>query len=55
MCYGLETQPHPPPPESQESHLQEQKTILSPRSIKPQLHSRLAVNLSDRVEIHLFE
>jgi len=55
MYYGLDNNPHPPPPRSQEPQLPEQKTILSPRSVKPQLQSSLPVNQSYRVQINLFE
>jgi hypothetical protein len=55
MCYGLDDNPHPPPSGSQEHSFREQKTILSPRSEKPQLQSSLPVNLSDRDQINLFE
>jgi hypothetical protein len=56
MCYGLDNNPHPPPPRSQVlvGH-REQKTILSPRSVKPQLQSSLPVNLSYRIQINLVE
>ena len=56
MCYGLDNNPHPPPPGSQEPGPREQKTFLSPRSVKPQLQSSLPVNLiSHIVQINLFQ
>jgi hypothetical protein len=54
MCYGLDNNPHPPPPRSQEPQLPEQKTIPT-LFVKPQLQSSLPVNLSYRVQINLLE